>query len=82
MVGVGSAIVLVTVVANCLWSRKKVHKKPEKLVTLVEPNVKYALPLIEREEISHDTRRFRFGLPTPEHVLGECAFTFKRFNGG
>lgn len=38
--------------------------------TLLEPNEKYYLPLIEKEEISHDTRRFRFGLPTPEHVLG------------
>ncbi|KAL4714474.1 hypothetical protein ACJJTC_017769 [Scirpophaga incertulas] len=28
------------------------------------------LPLIEREEISHDTRRFRFGLPSEDHVLG------------
>ncbi|XP_063823311.1 NADH-cytochrome b5 reductase 2 isoform X1 [Ostrinia nubilalis] len=68
VVGVGSAIVLVTVVANCLWGRKS--KKPKKLVALVDPNVKYALPLIEREEISHDTRRFRFGLPSHDHVLG------------
>jgi len=27
-------------------------------------------PLIEKEELSHDTRRFRFGLPTKEHRLG------------
>lgn len=38
--------------------------------TLLDPNEKYFLPLIEREEISHDTRRFRFGLPTNEHILG------------
>lgn len=31
---------------------------------------KYSLPLIEKEEISHDTRRFRFGLPSSEHILG------------
>lgn len=69
VVGVGSVVVLVTVVANCLWGKKS--KTPsKKLVTLVDPNVKYALPLIEREEISHDTRRFRFGLPSSEHVLG------------
>jgi hypothetical protein len=26
--------------------------------------------LIEREELTHNTRRFRFALPTPKHVLG------------
>ncbi|XP_062973379.1 NADH-cytochrome b5 reductase 2 isoform X2 [Elgaria multicarinata webbii] len=39
-------------------------------VTLQDPNIKYPLRLIEREEISHDTRRFRFGLPSSEHILG------------
>ncbi|XP_054154377.1 NADH-cytochrome b5 reductase 3-like [Oppia nitens] len=37
---------------------------------LINPEEKYWVPLIEREDISHDTRRFRFGLPTDEHVLG------------
>ena len=27
-------------------------------------------PLIEREDINHNTRRYRFGLPTPTHDLG------------
>jgi len=40
------------------------------LRTLVDPNEKYYLPLVEKDVISHDTTRFRFGLPTPEHVLG------------
>lgn len=40
------------------------------LKTLVDPNEKYMLPLIEKEEISHDTRKYRFGLPSLEHVLG------------
>ena len=39
-------------------------------VTLQDPTVKYQLPLIEKEEINHNTRRFRFGLPTGKHVLG------------
>lgn len=38
--------------------------------TLLDPNEKYHLPLIEKEEISHDTRRYRFGLPSKDHVLG------------
>lgn len=41
---------------------------PPKL--LQDPETKYEVPLIEREEISHDTRRFRFGLPSDKHVLG------------
>lgn len=40
------------------------------LKALQDPNEKYMLPLIEKEEISHDTRRYRFGLPSEEHVLG------------
>jgi cytochrome-b5 reductase len=28
------------------------------------------LPLLEKEELSHDTRRFRFGLPSKRHILG------------
>lgn len=38
-------------------------------VTL-DPTKPVALALIEKEVISHDTRRFRFALPTPQHVLG------------
>ncbi|XP_029812468.1 NADH-cytochrome b5 reductase 2 isoform X1 [Suricata suricatta] len=42
-------------------------KKP---ITLQDSETKYPLPLIEKEQISHNTRRFRFGLPSPDHVLG------------
>lgn len=48
--------------------RKSVHKSGPKL--LENNQTKYAVPLVEREEVSHDTRRFRFGLPSDEHVLG------------
>ncbi|XP_049864952.1 NADH-cytochrome b5 reductase 2 isoform X2 [Pectinophora gossypiella] len=68
VIAVGSVVVLTTVLSNCLWGKK--NKKSKKNITLADPNTKYALPLIEREEISHDTRRFRFGLPSSEHVLG------------
>ncbi|XP_048865768.1 NADH-cytochrome b5 reductase 3 [Brienomyrus brachyistius] len=39
-------------------------------ITLEDPNIKYALRLIDKEIISHDTRKFRFSLPTADHVLG------------
>ncbi|KAL0968560.1 hypothetical protein UPYG_G00268480 [Umbra pygmaea] len=38
--------------------------------TLQDSSVKYPLPLTEKEDISHDTKRFRFTLPSPTHVLG------------
>nr|XP_038941103.1 NADH-cytochrome b5 reductase 2 isoform X3 [Rattus norvegicus]XP_038941107.1 NADH-cytochrome b5 reductase 2 isoform X3 [Rattus norvegicus] len=44
--------------------------KKKDLITLQDPEAKYPLPLIEKEQINHNTRRFRFGLPSPDHVLG------------
>lgn len=42
----------------------------KKKITLEDPNTKYSLKLIEKRELSHDTRLFRFQLPSEEHVLG------------
>lgn len=73
MFGVGAVVVLTSVLAHLVWGNKK-QKSPGKSkppVTLLDPNTKYPLPLIEREVLSHDTRRFRYGLPSPEHVLGK-----------
>ncbi|KAL3077294.1 hypothetical protein niasHS_013283 [Heterodera schachtii] len=44
--------------------------KPKGPKTLEDPEKKYALKLIERERVSHDTRRFRFALPSEQHILG------------
>lgn len=45
-------------------------QKKRPAITLEDPNIKYALRLIDKEIVSHDTRKFRFALPSPEHVLG------------
>lgn len=45
-------------------------KKETENKLLQDNQVKYEVPLIEKEEVSHDTRRFRFGLPSDDHVLG------------
>lgn len=45
-------------------------KKSSTKFLLQDPDTKYALPLIHKEPISHDTRKFRFGLPSDKHVLG------------
>lgn len=64
---VGLGVVVGTAILTKLYLSKK--RGPPR--TLQDPTVKYPLELIEREEISHDTRRFRFKLPTPDHILGK-----------
>ncbi|KAF7707654.1 NADH-cytochrome b5 reductase 2 [Silurus meridionalis] len=69
---IGFVAVLVTIFFMVLKprnseSRKKLSKHPK---TLQDPSIKYPLPLIEKEDITHDTKRFRFGLPSSLHVLG------------
>ena len=36
----------------------------------LQPNTSLACPLLSVEPLSADTSRYRFGLPTPQHVLG------------
>merc|ERR1711916_268694 len=59
-IGVG---VLVSVAVYFLGRSRRRH-------VALDPTRKIALPLIEKEELSHDTRRFRFGLPNEDDVLG------------
>ncbi|XP_031537132.1 NADH-cytochrome b5 reductase 2 isoform X1 [Vicugna pacos] len=53
-----------------LLALKNMNFKRRHPITLQDPETKYPLPLIEKEQISHNTRRFRFGLPSPDHALG------------
>jgi cytochrome-b5 reductase len=62
VVGVASALFY--------WSVRSKNGKKSVLKLLEESEVKYSVPLIEKEQISHDTRRFRFELPSQGHVLG------------
>ncbi|XP_066943096.1 NADH-cytochrome b5 reductase 3 isoform X2 [Macrobrachium rosenbergii] len=61
---------LVVVVGTAILTKLYLSKKRGPPKTLQDPTVKYPLELIEREDISHDTRRFRFKLPSPDHILG------------
>ena len=45
------------------WTKKNVK-------FLEDPEVKYSVPLQEKKELSHDTRLFRFKLPSDNHRLG------------
>ncbi|KAG8548756.1 hypothetical protein GDO81_024291 [Engystomops pustulosus] len=49
---------------------RRIFGKSAPAITLESADVKYPLRLVDREDISHDTRRFRFALPSPEHILG------------
>ncbi|XP_038612328.1 LOW QUALITY PROTEIN: NADH-cytochrome b5 reductase 3-like [Tachyglossus aculeatus] len=48
----------------------RLFRSPAPAITLENPDVKYPLRLIDKENISHDTRKFRFALPSREHILG------------
>ncbi|XP_018793223.1 PREDICTED: NADH-cytochrome b5 reductase 2 isoform X1 [Bactrocera latifrons] len=74
VVGIATVVVGAAII-NYILNKKSSKPRPEpnrtaRLRTLVDPNDKYQLPLIEKEILSHDTRRFRFGLPSNQHVLG------------
>ncbi|XP_011501979.1 PREDICTED: NADH-cytochrome b5 reductase 3 isoform X2 [Ceratosolen solmsi marchali] len=60
-------LITVGIAVKLYLSFKDVKKKK---VLLVEPTLKYSLPLIEKQIVNHDTRLFKFGLPSGEHVLG------------
>ncbi|XP_075235126.1 NADH-cytochrome b5 reductase 3-like isoform X2 [Lycorma delicatula] len=63
---IGLGVVLSTaIIFTYIISKKKSPRK-----TLVDPTAKVELPLKEKAIISHDTRRFRFALPSENHVLG------------
>ncbi|KAL5007086.1 hypothetical protein ScPMuIL_015892 [Solemya velum] len=66
LIGLGVVAVTAVLAKVFLFGEKK-KKSP---VTLENPETKYPLKLIDKEEISHDTRKFRFALPSPEHILG------------
>ena len=40
------------------------------VVALQNPDIKYSFALMSKENLSHDTRLFRFQLPSTKHVLG------------
>lgn len=49
---------------------KRIFGKSAPAITLESPDIKYPLRLVLKDNISHDTRMFRFALPSPEHILG------------
>ena len=63
--GVGlTAVVVAALLAKVYFDSTRKKR------TLVNPSTKYSLPLIDKKVLSHDTRRFRFALPSKDHILG------------
>lgn len=76
-IAIGVGVVITSIVIYRLYfsngkssKENESKKQSNELVTLQDSQVKYALPLLEKDEISHDTRRFRFKLPSKDHILG------------
>jgi NAD(P)H-flavin reductase len=46
------------------------EEAPKEAAKALDPKKWVTFPLIEREDINHNTRRYRFGLPTAMHDLG------------
>uniref|UniRef100_UPI00358EBD0D NADH-cytochrome b5 reductase 3-like isoform X2 n=1 Tax=Myxine glutinosa TaxID=7769 RepID=UPI00358EBD0D len=66
-----AGLVIGTVIFLAFTIRHFLKPRPTKNpATLQDPSVKYPLRLVDKEIISHDTRRFRFALPSMQHVLG------------
>ncbi|KAI9913349.1 hypothetical protein PsorP6_006688 [Peronosclerospora sorghi] len=69
----GVAIVAGTTVLVLLFNFKPRETTPVTLQAPPKPGDSpptVHLPLVEKEKLSHDTRRFRFALPSPRHILG------------
>ncbi|RHY55509.1 hypothetical protein DYB30_006015 [Aphanomyces astaci] len=62
--------IIISKVLEVLYRRYTLNVgKNDALITL-KPNSTVHLKLVEKESLSHDTRRFRFALPSEHHVLG------------
>ncbi|NXV71715.1 NB5R2 reductase, partial [Atlantisia rogersi] len=67
---VAIAVTVVAATALLLLLLRGTGRRASSLVTLQDPLAKYPLRLVDKEEISHDTKKFRFGLTSPDHTLG------------
>ncbi|KAJ8935054.1 hypothetical protein NQ318_002683, partial [Aromia moschata] len=72
-IAIGIGVILTSIVIYKIYFSKQestASKGKPKKVLLKDPQVKYQLPLIKKEIVSHDTRNFRFALPEKDMVLG------------
>eukprot|EP00397_Hematodinium_sp_SG-2012_P043422 GEMP01048263.1.p1 GENE.GEMP01048263.1~~GEMP01048263.1.p1 ORF type:complete len:357 (+),score=52.22 GEMP01048263.1:123-1193(+) len=58
------------IIALTIWWIRKKSRKVTPKTFLDGANSKKSAPILEIENVSHDTKRFRIGLPTPDMKLG------------
>ena len=67
---VGFGIVCAVFIYLAKSKGKSKDSKTNKIITLKNPDIKYQLALAHKENVSHDTRLFRFQLASSKHILG------------
>jgi cytochrome-b5 reductase len=68
-IAAGATVVLASgAIVYIIFTRLRSGKRVK--VALEDPSVKVPLRLVDKEIVTHDTRRFIFALPSPEHTLG------------
>ncbi|CAF1351827.1 unnamed protein product [Rotaria sordida] len=65
-----SVVIFILLKNKTQSNNDKQNKRKNVIITLKNPDIKYQFPLVYKENISHDTRRFRFQLLSSKHVLG------------
>ncbi|CAF0987723.1 unnamed protein product [Adineta steineri] len=75
LVAIGSVGIISIVIFILFKNKNKPNnseqsKRKNVIIALQNPDIKYAFSLAHKESISHDTRIFRFQLPSTKHVLG------------
>jgi cytochrome-b5 reductase len=69
-VGILSIVIFILLKNKNQSNNTEESKRKNVIISLKNPDIKYQFPLAHKENISHDTRRFRFQLPSFKHVLG------------
>ncbi|ESN98463.1 hypothetical protein HELRODRAFT_185829 [Helobdella robusta] len=64
-----TGLIVISVTA-AFWLGRKFLFSMAPPITLINKDTKYSLKLIEKRSLNHDTRVFKFELPSPNHVLG------------
>jgi cytochrome-b5 reductase len=68
--GVGILSVIIFVLFKNKSNDTEQSKRKNVIIALKNPDIKYQFSLAHKENITHDTRRFRFQLPSSKHILG------------
>ncbi|KAK0400644.1 hypothetical protein QR680_015365 [Steinernema hermaphroditum] len=67
---IGTAVLAAITSILAYFYFQKLGKSKKGPITLLNPQTKYPLRLIQKAIVSHNTRKFRFALPSDQHVLG------------